>query len=63
MVWDPSGEETLADAGVWTILEELAIDLDYYERDPILRLDDPSYYGDARLEDEITMALRKLHAE
>jgi hypothetical protein len=41
-------------------LSELAYDLDFYEPDAMLRAQDPSYYGDERLEVEIKTALQKL---
>lgn len=48
-----SGEE-------WEILRDLAWDLAYYEADPVARTEDPSYYGDERLEMEIAEALHKI---
>ena len=42
------------------ILEELAYDLDFYEQDEHLRKEDPSYYGDERLDKEIKSAIQKL---
>jgi hypothetical protein len=42
------------------IFADLAYDLDFYEQDPKARSEDPSYYGDERLEEEIREALRKL---
>ena len=42
------------------ILSELALDLDYYEPNEEWRKQDPSYYGDDRLEEEIKLAIRKL---
>ena len=44
----------------WETLSDLAVDLDYYEPDPIDRREDASYYGDQRVEVEITEALEKL---
>lgn len=35
------------------ILIELAYELDYYEPNPIIRLEDPSYYGEEKLFKEI----------
>jgi hypothetical protein len=42
------------------ILRDLALSLDYYEPDPVIRQEDSSYYGDERLEIEIGAAVRKL---
>jgi hypothetical protein len=42
------------------ILSELAYDLDFYEPDATLRAQDPSYYGDEQLEEEVKSALEKL---
>jgi hypothetical protein len=49
-----------ATAEQWETLSDLAVDLDYYEPDPVDRREDPSYYGDQRAEVEITEALEKL---
>ena len=54
-VWN-SDEEDWA----WEILADLATDLDYYEPDPVLRREDPSYYGDNQLEEKLQSALKKL---
>jgi hypothetical protein len=42
------------------ILRDLAYDLDYYEPDPRKRAEDPSFYGEDRLEREIRGALERL---
>lgn len=42
------------------ILSSLAYDLDFYEPDEKKRNEDPSYFGDDRLEEEIKAALAKL---
>jgi len=44
------------------VLQELAYDFDFYVPDPALRREDPSYYGDERLVEEIEAALRRLKA-
>ena len=44
------------------VLSLLAYDLDFYEPNIELRKEDPSYYGDDRLEKEIKMAIQKLQA-
>ena len=44
------------------VFADLAIDLDYYEPDPVKRSEDPSYFDDERLEEEIRKALAKLNA-
>ena len=43
------------------ILIELAHDLDFYEPNEEWRKQEPSYYGDERLEQEIKLALQKLN--
>ncbi len=43
------------------ILGDLALDLDYYEPNPIWRAEDPSYYGEKRLFEEINSALEGLN--
>jgi hypothetical protein len=42
------------------ILGDLAWDLSFYVQKPQTRREDPAYYGDERLEEEIREALRKL---
>ncbi len=42
------------------VLSDLAYDLDFYQPDIKIRDEDPSYYGDDRLETEIKTALEKL---
>lgn len=48
------------DESEFEILSELAIDLDFYEPDITIRKQDPSYYGDERLEKEIHEAIKKI---
>jgi hypothetical protein len=43
----------------WDVLNEVALDLDYYEADPSKRQEDPSFYGDERLQKEIRETLEK----
>jgi hypothetical protein len=57
-VWD--SPEIIGDSMVWEILSNLALDLSYYVSDPNKRREDPSYYGDERVEEEIRSALEKL---
>src|SRR5260370_36405753 len=59
-VFDTSTPVPGAAAEQWETLNDLAVDLDYYEPDPVDRREDPSYYGDQRVEVEITEALQKL---
>lgn len=42
------------------VLSLLAYDLDFYEPNKELRKEDPSYYRDERLEEEIKLAINKL---
>jgi hypothetical protein len=42
------------------VLKDLAYDLDFYEPNEVLRMEDPSYYGDERLEKEVLTAIQKL---
>ncbi|MBK9168353.1 MAG: hypothetical protein IPM24_12910 [Bryobacterales bacterium] len=49
-----------ANAEQWRILNDLAYDLDYYEPDPQDRQEDPTFYGEERVEAEIREALEKL---
>jgi len=45
---------------IWEILGDLAWDLDFYEENPSWRRQDPSYYGEERLAQEILDAFEKL---
>ncbi len=47
----------------WDVFTQLAQDLDYYEPDSVMRREDPTFYGDERVADEIREALRKLHVQ
>ncbi len=58
-VWN--GEEFSSDERINEILRDLALNLDYYEPDKILRSESPSYYGDKRLESEITDAIKLIN--
>ena len=58
LVWsglDPTIPENIRD-----VLGDLALDLDYFEVDPVVRKEDPTYFGHERLEAEIRGALRRL---
>ena len=57
IVWD---DETIQDETLNDILSTLAYDFDYYESDKKMRDEDPSYYGDERLSEEIRTGLEKL---
>lgn len=60
-VWQPS--EISENDRVEEILKDLALDLDYYVLDPDKRREDPSYYGDERVEEEIRSSLKKLERQ
>lgn len=57
-VWNGGGYST--DEKINEILSELAYDLDFYEPNEEWRKEDPSYYGEERLEEEIRSTLQKL---
>jgi hypothetical protein len=42
------------------LLGDLAYDLNFFVADPVIRMEDPSYYGPERLETEIRTVLRRL---
>jgi hypothetical protein len=42
------------------LLGDLAYDLSFFVADPVMRMEDPSYYGPERLETEIRTVLRRL---
>ena len=54
--YEPSKEEYK----IYNLLNDLALDLDYYEPNPEWRKEDPSFYGDDKLEEEIRTALEKI---
>lgn len=57
VVWD---DETIQDEVLNDVLSTLAYDFDFYEPDKKMRDEDPSYYGDERLSEEIKTGLEKL---
>jgi hypothetical protein len=59
-VWD---NESIKNETLNEILSGLAYDLDFYEPNEEWRKEDPSYYGDDRLEKEIKIAIQKLQAQ
>jgi hypothetical protein len=63
-IWNKNERDKETDVdegnGISEILSELAIDLDYYEPNTEWRKEDPSYYGDEKLEEEIRSALNKI---
>lgn len=58
VIW--KSDEQLGGEVVDEVLRDLAFDLDYYEPEPTQREEDESYYGDERLEDEVSTALLQL---
>lgn len=57
-IWNGPGYSE--DEEVNEILSELAYDLDFYEPNEALRMEDLSYYGEERLTREVRTALQKL---
>ena len=57
-VWNGTGYS--ANERINEILSELAYDLDFYESNEEWRKEDPSYYGEERLKQEIYSVLKKL---
>ena len=47
---------------VWELLGDLSVDLDYYEPDEKARREDPSFYGEERLEELIDQAFARFQA-
>jgi hypothetical protein len=58
LVWDL--RKVSMNAEVYDVLADLAYDLDFFEPNQEMRKEDPSFYGEERLEEEIRVALRKL---
>lgn len=61
IVW--ASEDLRATPELTRVLRDLAYDLDLFEPDEQVRAEDPSLYGDARLEEEIRSALQRLAPE
>ncbi len=59
-VWN---DESIQDETLNEILSELAYDLDFYEPNEEWKKEDPSYYGDDRLEVVIKTAIQKLQEQ
>ncbi|MFT3945671.1 MAG: hypothetical protein QM763_01755 [Agriterribacter sp.] len=59
-VWN---DESIQDENLNEILSELAYDLDFYEPNGEWRKEDPSYYGDDRLDVVIKTAIQKLQEQ
>lgn len=57
IVWN---DESFQDEAQNDILTDIAYTLDFYEPNKEWRKEDPSYYGDERLEEEIKSAIQKL---
>jgi hypothetical protein len=57
LIWD---DETVQDDKLSDTLTDIAYTLEDYEPNPTWRKQDPSYYGDERLEQEIISALQIL---
>jgi hypothetical protein len=58
LVWE--GRDPSVPEEAYSILADLAYDLDFFEADPTIRKQDSTYYGHNRLEQEIRTALHKL---
>ncbi len=57
LIWD---DETIQDESLNDILTDIAYILDFYEPNEEWRKEDPSYYGDEKLEQELKSAITKL---
>ena len=55
LIWNDENENE--------VLTQLSYDLDFYEPNEELRKEDPSYYGDDRLEEVVKFAIQKLQAQ
>lgn len=59
-IWN---DESIKDERLNGILSELAYDFDFYEPNEQLRKEDPSYYGDDRLKEQINSVLQMIQKE
>ncbi len=59
-VWD---DTSIQDEMLNDILTDIAYDLDFYEPNEEWRKEDPSYYGDDRLEEVVQTAIQKLQEQ
>lgn len=61
IVWDTASEHIPpAEHSLWSIFDEIAHDLDYYEPDDALRKEDPVFYGDDRVQQLLQQALARI---
>jgi hypothetical protein len=58
MVWE--GLDSSISAPIKDVLRELAYDLDLFETRPAVRVEDGSYYGHRRFEEEVRSSLARL---
>lgn len=56
-VWNTDNTDDVGADPVMEVLRDLAYDLEYYVADPKVRGEDPSFYGEDRLEREIKNSL------
>lgn len=60
IVWN---DTSIKDELLNDLLTDIAYLLDFYEPNEELRKEDPSYYDDNRLEEEVKLAIQKLHKQ
>lgn len=60
IIWD---DTSIQDDNLNDVLTDVAYRLDFYEPNEEWRKEDPSYYGDDRLEEEIKSAIQKLQEQ
>ncbi len=58
LIWEKASD--IPDKAAREVLFDLAYDLSYYEPDEKLLREDPRYYGDDKLEQELLASLKKL---
>ncbi|MGC8785738.1 MAG: hypothetical protein ACP5RN_15320 [Armatimonadota bacterium] len=63
LVWDTREDEIAPDEQqIWDILNDLAVDLDYYEPNEEWRRESPSFFGDEEVCQRILAAIAKVES-
>lgn len=63
LVWDTREDEIASgEQQIWDILNDLAVDLDYYEPNEEWRRESPSFFGDEEVCQRILAAIAKVES-
>jgi hypothetical protein len=59
VIWTTPGDD---EHEAWSVLRDLAYDLDFFEPNPRIRAEDPSFFDEDRARSEIREALARVRA-